>query len=241
MATPLTRDTSTKSLTSGGARRSRRARPAADLCRRAFLRVFPGGFRDPQYLELERNYKWKAHRQWEELLHKSAFADLLRRGEHEEVARRAVAIESRTNLLYSFEKMALRDAVKNPAGARTFAVGLFHLLHGHSGDHGRLERWCAAVEELPRVRTRVFTWPVVTVFGFLAQPERHIFLKPNVTRAAARGYGFLFDYRSRPNHGTYASLLAFAEQVRRDQRALRPRDMIDLQSFIFVMGSEEYR
>jgi hypothetical protein len=28
--------------------------------------------------------------------------------------------------------------------------------------------------------------------------------------------------------------------VRRDQRDLKPRDMIDLQSFIWVMGSDEY-
>jgi hypothetical protein len=34
--------------------------------------------------------------------------------------------------------------------------------------------------------------------------------------------------------------LRFAEQVRKDQRSLRPRDMIDLQSFIWVQGSDEY-
>ncbi len=39
---------------------------------------------------------------------------------------------------------------------------------------------------------------------------------------------------------SYASLLEFAEQVRRDTRDLRPRDMIDLQSFIWVLGSDEY-
>jgi hypothetical protein len=31
-----------------------------------------------------------------------------------------------------------------------------------------------------------------------------------------------------------------AETVRRDVRDLRPRDMIDLQSFIWVQGSDEY-
>jgi hypothetical protein len=80
----------------------------------------------------------------------------------------------------------------------------------------------------------------VTVIGFLAQPDRHIFLKPNVTRAAATAYGFPFDYTSRPNWATYQSLLAFAERVRRDQEDLGPRDMIDLQSFIWVQGSDEY-
>jgi hypothetical protein len=38
----------------------------------------------------------------------------------------------------------------------------------------------------------------------------------------------------------YTSLLGFAEQVRRDTRDLGPRDMIDLQSFIWVQGSDEY-
>jgi hypothetical protein len=93
---------------------------------------------------------------------------------------------------------------------------------------------------LPRRQTRVLTWPLATVFGFLAQPERHIFLKPNVTRRAAREYGYDFTYVSRPGWETYASLLGFADRVRRDQRDLRPRDMIDLQSFMWVQGSDEY-
>jgi hypothetical protein len=96
------------------------------------------------------------------------------------------------------------------------------------------------VDQLPRRQTRFLTWPVVTVFGFIAQPERHVFLKPNVTRLAAQQYGYDFTYASRPKWDTYASLLGFAERVRRDQRDLRPRDMIDIQSFIWVQGSDEY-
>ena len=80
----------------------------------------------------------------------------------------------------------------------------------------------------------------MTVFGFLAQPDRHVFLKPVVTKLAARRYGFPFQYASRPAWPTYASLLAFAATVRRDLRDLRPRDTIDLQSFIWVQGSDEY-
>ena len=86
----------------------------------------------------------------------------------------------------------------------------------------------------------MLTWPIVTVFGFIAQPERHVFLKPNVTRVAAREYGVEFEYASRPNWTTYASLLDFAGRVMRDQRDLGPRDMIDAQSFIWVQGSDEY-
>jgi hypothetical protein len=151
-----------------------------------------------------------------------------------------VRIESRTNLLFSFEKMALRDAVKSEAGAKLFAQGLYDFLHGPGGDAARFERWVATVAKLPRIKTRVLTWPVATVFGFIAQPDRHLFLKPMVTRRAAERYGYPFRYVSRPNWETYADALEFAGTVKRDQRELKPKDMLDLQGFIWVQGSDEY-
>lgn len=212
----------------------------AHRCREKFLRFFPGGFRDDTYLAWERGYKWEAHLRWEESLGRLAFRSLLRAGDFAEVAARAVRIESRTNLLFSFEKMALRDAVREPAGARSFAEGLYELLHGTGGEARRFDEWCERVASFPRKQTRVLTWPLVTVFGFIAKPDKHIFLKPKVTRAAARAYGYDLEYAPRPSSGGYASLLGFAEAVRRDLGDLEPRDMIDIQSFIWVQGSDEY-
>ena len=209
-------------------------------CRRRFLRIFPGGFRDPEYVELERDYKERAHRAWLEELGPRELKTLLRRGAHAEIAARAIRIESRTNLLFSFEKMALRDAVKTPAGARAFAVGLEQLLHGRGELGARFTRWIEAVASLPRRQTRVLTWPVVTVFPFLADPETHFFFKPMVTRAAARAYGVEFAYASRPSWTIYEDLLRFTGRVRRDLRDLAPRDQIDVQSFLWVLGSDEY-
>jgi hypothetical protein len=209
-------------------------------CRRKFLRFFPGGFNDETYIDWERGYKSAAHEQWEEMLDQATFRSLIQKREFAEVASRAVRIESRTNLLFSFEKMALRDAIKPPAGARTFAQALFKFLHGAGGVQAKFERWVEAVGTLPRKQTRVLTWPLVTVFGFIADPKTHIFLKPNVTRIAAQEYGFEFGYTSRPSWETYASFLDFAALVRRDQKDLRPRDMIDIQSFMWVQGSDEY-
>jgi hypothetical protein len=227
---------------STGAARSARAVTAAARCRRKFLRFFPGGFRDPGYFEWERGYKWATHVRWEGALGNREFRALLKARAHGEIAARAVRVEqqSRHSMIFSFEKMALRDAVRSPAGARLFAEGLFEFLHGKGSLQRRFEQWVDVVAALPRKQTRVLTWPLVTVFGFIAQPRVHVFLKPLVTRAAAREYGFEFDYRSRPSWDTYSSLIEFAAQVRRDQRDLMPRDMIDIQSFIWVQGSDEY-
>lgn len=220
--------------------RSAAARAGALRCRHKFLRYFPEGFADETYVAWERDYKWRAHVAWQDELPKSEHAALLRAGRAADVAARAVRIESRTNLLFSFEKMALRDAVRSPRGARTFAEGLYELLYGRASLQRRFEYWIEAVAALPRKQTRVLTWPMLTVFGFIAQPDTHVFLKPNVTRIAATEYGFDFRYASRPAWPTYASLLAFAATVARDVADLSPRDTIDLQSFIWVQGSDEY-
>jgi hypothetical protein len=217
-----------------------RGTSGAERCRKKFLRYFPGGFADQTYLDWERNYKWNAHVAWADVLGPSAFRELLRNERYAEIAAHAVRIESRTNLLFSFEKMALRDAVRPAEGARAFSDGLYQLLYGGGNDEVRFNHWRDVVSRLPREQTRVLTWPVLTVFGFIAQPDRHVFLKPTVTRTAAKNYGVDFEYKSKPQWPTYQSLLAFAQTVMRDQRDLAPRDLIDAQGFIWVQGSEEY-
>ena len=214
--------------------------PKALRCRRKFLRIFPGGFRDETYVDWERDYKWQAHRRWDAALGRERLEALIATRRYDEIAAQAIGIESRTNLLFSFEKMALRDAVRTSAGARSFAEGLHAFLHGDGDLATRFDAWRDTVALLPRRQTRVLTWPVLTVFPFIAQPTRHLYLKPLVTRHAAERYGFPFDYRSKPEFATYRSLLDFGRQVRRDLRDLRPRDQIDIQSFIWVQGSDEY-
>ena len=214
---------------------------AAEKCRQRFLRFFPKGFADETYIDWERSYKANAHQRWNLELNQPALRTLLNAGKFGEIATRAIRIESRTNLLFSFEKMALRDAVRAGAGARRFAHGLFAFLHGPGSVEQRFVEWCEVIDALPRRQTRVLTWPAVTVFGFIAHPDRHLFLKPNVTRTAALQYGYNFAYIARPNWNTYRDLLDFGAVIRRDLRDMRPRDMIDVQSFIWVQGSEEYR
>ena len=110
-------------------------------CRWKFLRLFPGGFRDPTYLDWEREYKVETHRRWQEVLSAEEFRRLLRQRAFAEIAARAVRVEqrSRHSMLFSFEKMALRDAVKSRAGGRAFAEGLFEFLHGGAGMERRFE------------------------------------------------------------------------------------------------------
>jgi hypothetical protein len=218
---------------------TRRTQKVAAAQRR-FLEFYPDGFRDADYVALERRYKWDAHRRFASELGRAQYTDRLRAGAYEDIARRAVRIESTTNLLFSFEKIAIRDAVRTPAGAKLFAEGLHDFLYGPGPPDRRFGRWRDAVADLPRAQTRVLTWPVLTAFAFIARPRVHLMLKPLVTRRAALAYGYDLQYRTRPNWATYRSLLGFARVLRDDLADWRPRDLIDIQSFIWVLGSSEY-
>ena len=213
---------------------------SAEICKKKFLHYFPGGFQDPKYIAWERGYKWEAHTAWLDKLNQREYELLLLKGQFADIALRCVRIETKTNLLFSFEKMALRDGIKTPEGPRIFAEGLYDYVYGKASMDTRFNNFTAALEALPRKQTRVRTWPLQTVFGFIARPQEHIFLKPMVTRRAAAKYGYDFTYTSKPNWNTYQCLLDFAELIRRNTKELKPRDMVDLQSFIWVIGSEEY-
>jgi hypothetical protein len=225
---------------SGTVPQNKAADKARTSCRKKFLFYFKKGFATPKYYDWERGYKWEAHIAWLELLNKKEYKRLLDADDHIEIASRAARIESRTNLLFSFEKMALRDAVRSMDGARIFAEGLYNFVYGPGKSEKRFNDWVAAVATLPRKQTRVLTWPLVTVFGFIANPDEHIFLKPRVTQIAADKYAYDFIYTSKPNWETYYNYLCFAEEVGLDLSDLHPADMIDIQSFLWVLGSEEY-
>lgn len=215
-------------------------RKAREKCIRKFYYYFKGGFKDKKYFEWERSYKLEAHNAFKEQLNEENFRELLNKRQYSQIAQTAARIESRTNLLFSFEKMAFRDAIKTNTGAKNFAAGLFEYLYGNNTLQERFEKFADVISSLPRKQTRVFTWPLMTVFGFIGNPKEHIFLKPRVTQKAAEKYKFDFEYTSKPDFNTYISLLRFAAQIRKDTKAMSPKDYIDLQSFIWVMGSDEY-
>ena len=106
----------------------------AQRCRRKFLLQFPGGFHDPTYLAWERDYKWQTHSRWQQELPRDVFRKLLAEGQFEEASSRAVRVEQqcRHAMLFSFEKMALRDALRSPQGSKDFSRGVQDYLHGRA-------------------------------------------------------------------------------------------------------------
>jgi hypothetical protein len=82
-------------------------------------------------------------------------------------------------------------------------------------------------------------WTVATYLPFLWRPETHMFLKPEVTKdfAARVGHRFASDYEPRLDNRVYESLLDLTAKTAAELTVLHPRDRIDVQSFIWVIGS----
>jgi hypothetical protein len=216
--------------------------PGLAAAKRRFREIFPGGFSDPTYLSWERDYKWAAHLAWERELGRPKFRALMEAHAFGEIARRVARFygRSKLNMLALFEWMALREALENPRGARLLAPALFELLHGPDPFGRRLEVFAAALDHAPQRQTRLAKWPIVTLFPFVSQPARHLIVKPRLMKRAAEGLGFEISYRSQPNATTYAAVMDAANRLKKALASWRPRDLIDVQGFVWVTSSDEY-
>lgn len=192
-----------------------------------FLSIFAEGFEDPGYFAHERAYKDKARAKLLATLAPKAAAESTGQGEA------ILAVFRATNLLSAFEQMRVQEVLRGKnADAFIRAAGRFTL----TGDALSLKAMEAALKPHDAA-----TWPVVTYLPYLWAPGRHLFLKPTVTQDFARrvGHPFRDAYESRIGIKVYESLLDLASRTEAEIADLAPRDRIDLQSFIWVVGAYE--
>ncbi len=192
-----------------------------------FLSIFPQGFHDPKYFEQERDYKTSAHNLMQKLLGRDQLAALVASGGFEETVERAQRIVNATNLIFPNEKMALRDGLRSDkAKRRRFMLRLNELLYATSDEKSRFNGWSELLFDIDAPK-----WTIATYFQFLAHPDRYIFFKPTVTQDAADVCNVELTYRS---------VQRFAEILRDEIAPLEPRDMIDVQSFIWCIAPGKY-
>lgn len=202
-----------------------------DGARARFLKYFPGGFGSAEYVGTggvngtgERAYKLRAKSLLEATVPLGAAAT----GSGYGPAVRQVF--QATNLLSPFEKPRIGDVLKGPnadafvRGAARFALG--------DVKGGLTEMEQAAKSD------GAAKWTVATYLPFLWRPDAHVFLKPEVTKdyAARVGHRFADVYEPAQRPEIYESLRDLYAQTGVAIADLGPRDNIDLQSFIWVVG-----
>lgn len=196
-----------------------------------FLADYPGGFRGTRYHEEERNYKDAAVELMASLLGDSELDRLIETADFEEIAVRARKLVSKTNLIFPNEAMALNDGLKDSNNQHLFAVALHELLTGQGDEQSRFEQFADCLETLGAAK-----WTIASYFQFLRWPETHLFIKPTITQAVASLCNKPISYRPELNWTTYAAVQRMAGELGEAiQEDLQPKDMIDVQSFMYCV------
>jgi hypothetical protein len=198
-----------------------------DGARARFLHFFPNGFHSKGYTERERDYKLKAKAKL------SAGAPLEKAIDGSGYGEAVLAAFQATNLLSMFEMMRLQEALRGPKADEFIRAAARFTKDGDKANLSAMER---ALKDHDSAK-----WTMATYLPFLWRPDTHIFLKPEVTKdfATRVGYRFAFEYEPRLNLPVYESLLDLKEKTGQQIQDLAPRDGIDIQSFIWVIG--DYR
>ncbi len=198
-----------------------------------FTRQFKnGGFEDPEYIKEERSYKLEAAEQMRTQCSKENLEALLKAGDYAEICERATRPVVKTNLVFLIEKFTLADGLKRgPKKQELFATSFYALLHGPGEISGRFDAFVGALEELGACK-----WPIATYPLFLMEPDRYPFVKPRYIKAAAKAYAFDVRYDVHPSWQSYSSIMNFVHYVAgvlENRAKLKPRDLIDVQGFIW--------
>jgi hypothetical protein len=195
-----------------------------DGARTRFLHWFKGGFHSERYLNLERNYKVGAKAK----LDATAPLDKVLSGSgHGEAV---LNVFRATNLLSPFEKTRLQDVLRGPTADEFIRAAARFTMGERKPALLQMER---ALEPHDSAK-----WTVVTYLPFLWRPAEHMFLKPEATKdfAARVGHRFHLDYEAALDLAVYDSLLDLVNRTTAELADLKPRDRIDVQSFIWVVG-----
>lgn len=195
--------------------------------RSRFLKFFPNGFRSDGFLSRERNYKVEAKRKLD------AAAPLSDALNGSGLGKAVLSAFHATNMLSRFEKARVADVLRGrDADAFVRAAARF-------AD----DATAAALSGIERVLAPhdCARWTFATYLPFLWRPDAHMYLKPEATKdfAVRVGHPFASIYRARLEFDVYSSLLTLADETSNELSDLSPRDRIDIQSFIWVVG--DYR
>ena len=198
---------------------------------RGFLEDYAGGFYGDHYLHTERDYKVEAHELATTILGRTELEPLAARGAFAEICHRAMQVMNKTNLIFPNEKMALKDGLKPAGRHRAFAVALYALLHGEGALPSRFQRFASVLEDMGAGK-----WTVATYFPFLLFPAEHQFIKPTYVKNAASICAFDIDYTPSLGWPAYERMLRFSDYLKSELATLKPRDNIDVQSFMWAIA-----
>lgn len=190
------------------------------------------GFSDGRFLSEETAPKRETASRAGELLAWAALQGLLKRGEYAAFIERVEKAGRMSNLLYrgTPRQGDLGILYSDHLDKASFCEAILDLLYGTDATPARLERYAAYVagHKLPN------RWTFPTYLLSICHPESELFVQPSTMRWALQFFGRGSLWRRTPNQRTYSALLRVAAGLKEAMARFAPRDMIDLQSAIWI-------
>lgn len=192
-----------------------------------------GSFESEHYLRDERTHKVRLAERAADNLEQQQLRRLSESGRFAEAAQliRHTYQRPENSLLNSWERLPLEQA-PDEALVRT----LYALLYGNEPFATRFTNWVALLSE-----QNSNCWPAATFFLMLTAPQQHIFVKPIPSRTMLLRMQPEVRWTTQPDVEVYSQLRELAKDLHEELRPLGARDMIDVQSFLWVLRPENER
>ena len=202
-------------------------RHSLDDLRARFAKHFPQGFADPGYMAKERAYKDETRA----ALLAAVGMDDAPSATPAQCAAAGVAFS--TNMLSPFENARVRQVLKGPDGP-AFLRASAQVARGDT------KAGLAEIERTVRPHGAP-SWTIATYLPSLWAPDSRMLLRITATQRVANwlGHDFAARYAPQLTVEVHDALLDFANTIRASIADMAPRDLIDVQGFIWVVS--EYR
>src|SRR5688572_21729861 len=198
-----------------------------------FEQTYPGKFADEKFVTADITTKRAAQEVFKANFGEGRGATLVSEGKHAEIATALDGIYRSTNILSPFEVKAVHKAFVKGDESATKVLGTT-LAFANNPGMGSFKAMAEAVGQLPANGGKVFTWPIVTLLPFFADPNRFLALKPTNTELMAARMSYDLKYDSTPNWETYDAALRMAAQLLQRLSSYGAKDMIDVQAFMWA-------
>jgi hypothetical protein len=198
-----------------------------------FEQTYPGKFEDEKFVDGDLRNKRAALEVFRANFGEGRGAAMVDEGKHAEIATALDGIYRATNILSPFEVKAVHKAFLKADESGTKVLGTT-LAFVNSPGVPTFKAMAEAVSQLPAEGGKVFTWPIVTLLPFFADPSRYLALKPTNSELMAARMAFNLKYDSTPNWETFDASLRMAAQLMERLAPLGAKDMIDVQGFMWA-------
>lgn len=200
-----------------------------------FMATYPNGFEDAAFVKATREANMRGQKFCAQLLSQEELSRLIQEGDFAAICDRARHVESTTNLLTKSERKAFHEALELPACQKLFSVALADLLYGSETEEARFKHFLRTLGIL-----HLNKWPFATLFSFIRQPQQSVFIKPSAIQKAAKALCWRINYKPEPNWKTYDAVVRLYSYVRTNllEEGMMPRDLMDVQSFIWAVGQK---